>query len=375
MQHSYSSVAGAAAAAPSAALGSVPSNEAVGLRRSLEFGRDDGDVGVSDFNNDDDDDDDDDAMGIGGKGGLIAGGKDSNGSPSGGEHVAAMALGEAALSRQDGGVGSADPWAALNAASGDALDLLRMRQERQERQGASAGTSGGAGTSRTDAAAVGGTSGANPDGTNGSSGTNAGTVGANDLPGGNSGNEGDGGANTGGRAGGDEPPPRPPPAATEGEGEDEGVAGAKGAMSPAISVLALPKLLKPATRRRVDELQIAKIKEYGGYQLDLELQRQVLEQGARQLVLGEEVKRRARRASRADAVREDDRLGALPMKQVLSELTGPVPVASSSPSQREGRGSSGISLDAFVAARKAAAGTTTRTKAAELLSALRTRWD
>ncbi|GIL53806.1 hypothetical protein Vafri_9442, partial [Volvox africanus] len=393
MQHSSSSVEGTATAAPAPGSGSATSNEAVGVQRSLEFSRDDGDVGVSAINNDDDDDDggggdgddddDDDAMGIGGKGGFTASGDGGNGSPSGGgkaarggEHVAAMALGEASLPRQDGGVDSADPWAALNAASGDALDLLRMRQERQ---GATAGASGGAGTGGADAALVGGTGGANAAGGNG---INAGTAGVNDPPAGNSGNEHDGGANTGDRSGDDEPPPRPPPAAVEGEGEVERVAAGKGATSPATSVPVQPKLLKPATRRRVDELQIAKLKEYGDHQLDLELQRQVLEQGAQQLVLREEVKRRARRVSRADAVQEDERLGALPTKQVLSELTGPAP-ASSSPSQRAGRGSSGVSLDAFVAARKAAAesaqspaaGTAAKPKAAELLSALRTRWD
>ncbi|GIL86351.1 hypothetical protein Vretifemale_14648, partial [Volvox reticuliferus] len=42
--------------------------------------------------------------------------------------------------------------------------------------------------------------------------------------------------------------------------------------------------------------------------------------------------------------------------------------------QRASRGS-GVSLDAFVAARKAAVGTMTKPNAAELLSALRTRWD
>ncbi|GIL86350.1 hypothetical protein Vretifemale_14647, partial [Volvox reticuliferus] len=100
----------------------------------------------------------------------------------------------------------------------------------------------------------------------------------------------------------------------EGEGEDAAAAAAAGksATTPVTSVQVQLKPLKPATWRRVDELQIAKIKEYGGHQLDLELARQVLEQEAQQLMLREEVKRRAWRVSRADAVRDDERLDALP---------------------------------------------------------------
>ncbi|GLC73006.1 hypothetical protein PLESTF_001319000 [Pleodorina starrii] len=188
-----------------------------------------------------------------------------------------------------------------------------------------------------------------------------------------------------------------------GEGDDpagDGDAAVEGATEGG-KVAAGPqplRPLKPGARRAVDQMQIKKIKELGAHQLDLELQRQTLELGAQALVLKEELKRRSERVTRAEALRRDERLGSLPAKKVLSELTAASP----------GRGH--VSLDAFVAARRAvlaspggavaaaaaaAAGGPGPlrggggggaaevppgagpgpSRAAELLSALRTRWD